>query len=974
MNDFTIDSIYHGFLLQKKEYIQEIHSTVYLFKHQLLGTPALAIKNDDHNKTFCIAFQTVPEDSTGVAHILEHSVLMGSKKYPVHDVFGEINKGGLMTFLNAMTGADLTLYPFATRNKTEYFNIMDVYCDVTLNPLLLRSTFEQEGWHYHKESQDAPLQFQGVVFNEMKGAFSDPIRSLFRHTFAGLMPESTYIHESGGDPAVIPDLSYEQFQDFHKHHYHPSNSMLFFYGDADLDEELAAVQNNFLSRYNAAESVSEIKPGRSITSPVVIEDSYGVHPGSDTSGKTFLAVSSSVGTALERKKNTAFHIISHILYNSDASPLKKKIIEAGLCHDFGGLFISDSGFKTFMMTYLIGSDPDKKERFLALYQESLSSMVEQGIDSDLILSELNKYEFSVREESTSSQRGLDLISRAMTALKYGNDPFASLEIEELFAEIRQQALEEGYFEELIKEHLINNPASVTVTLCPDPEKNSKKAKEEEDRLAAYEQSLTAEQLDHLIASTNELIALQQRPNDEQALSLLPRLSRTDLERTPPYLAPLIDHDGSVELLINEVETNSIAHIQIGLDCSTLAPDLLPWLEIFGVIATEIGTGKRDYIRFAKDVNIYTGGISRSFLTYMDRSNNREVRPVLWFQVKTLSSYIAEGVDLVAEIFSILDLENRSRIREIVQREFTWAEHSVQSDGHSLAQNAVFSHLSKAGNINEQVSGVTAYLELKNLAKNYDSLESDFINRLEQLRDSLFHSSGIKVAVTGSADDIDKVRSRIAVITRSLTATAAETQPYTPVNLPRHQAFCTPAEVVFNVQGMSLLPDTSEYSGHFEVVKTWLSRDYLWNSVRQKGGAYGCFIQFNHVTGSIGFISYRDPQIQQTYDAYDAIEPTLAQLNLSQSTLDQLIIGTYGKMNPHQSPASAALVARNEYLSGISPSFKQLLVAEIIDTSVESMRAYAPFFHGMCEKSFRATIGNGDKIREHADLFDTISEL
>ncbi|RWX50788.1 Peptidase M16 inactive domain-containing protein [Candidatus Electrothrix marina] len=467
MTDFTPGSTYHGFILRRKEHVADINSEVYLFEHEVLGTPALAIKNADPNKTFCFTFQTVPEDSTGVAHILEHSVLMGSKKYPIHDVFGEINKGGLTTFLNAMTGSDTTWYPFASRNMTEYFNIMDVYCDVALNPLLPRSTFEQEGWHYHKESEDAPLQLQGVVLNEMKGAFSDPIRSIFHHTFGGLMPGSTYAHESGGDPSAIPDLSYEQFVEFHRKHYHPSNGMLFFYGDADLDRELAAVQDNFLAVYDGPGTKAEIVRGTDISEPVFIEDSYAVQPGSELSGKTYLAVGTAVGTVLDRQQNTAFQIIANILYNSDASPLKKAIVEAGLCRDFGGLFLADSCYKTFMMTYLAGSEADKRDSFLELYRRTLSEIVEQGLDRDLVLSELNKYEFSFREELTKAQRGLDLIGKALPSLKHGSDPFAALAVEELFASIREKALEENYFEELIRNELLENPAFVAVTLFPD---------------------------------------------------------------------------------------------------------------------------------------------------------------------------------------------------------------------------------------------------------------------------------------------------------------------------------------------------------------------------------------------------------------------------------------------------------------------------------------------------------------------------
>ena len=974
MTDYTIGSTYHGFLLQRMEYIAEIHSTVYLFEHELLGTPALAIKNDDPNKTFCMAFQTIPDDSTGVAHILEHSVLMGSKKYPVHDVFGEINKGGLMTFLNAMTGSDTTWYPFATRNMTEYFNIMDVYCDVTLNPLLLRTTFEQEGWHFHKESMDDPLQFQGVVFNEMKGAFSDPFRSIFHHTFAGLMPGSTYVHESGGDPRNIPDLSYEQFVAFHKAHYHPSNAMVFFYGDADLDRELAAVQDNFFSSYDEPGTRADIVPGLDIAEPVFIEDSYPVQPGSELTGKTFLTVGSAVGTVVDRKRNASFQIIANILYNSDASPLKKAILAEGLCKDFGGLFLDHSCYKTFMMTYLVGSDADKKDRFLQVYQHTLAEMAQQGIEHDLILSELNKYEFSVREELTKAQRGLDLIGKALPALKHGTDPFEALQIEQLFSEIRHQALEEGYFEQLIQEYLLENTATVVVTLVPDQDKATTLLQEEQQRLTDYAQSLSPEEMDHLIARTRELITLQHTPNDEKALALLPQLSRDDLDRSPNYHHVRVESETPFPLMVNELDTNSIIYMELGLDCGALGPDLLPYLDLFGTIATEIGTGKRDYMRFAKDINIYTGGLSHSFATYLKRDKNSPLLAILWFQIKSLSGYIPQALELVNEVFSDLDFSNRQRIREIVQREFAWTEHHIQSEGYNLASSRVFAQLSQVGMINEYVNGATAYLHLKKLARDYESHEDEFIRKLNEIRNIIFKKQGITVSMTGAAPDLIKCKPLCEQIHTTLASgSSTRVVPKFPA-LPRNQAFCTATEVVYNVQGCKLLSDPSAYTGHFEVLKTWLSRDYLWNTVRQVGGAYGCFVQFNQITGNFALVSYRDPKVADTFEAYNAIQDALHELEMGRSVLDQLIIGTYGAFNPHQSPAARGLSARNEFLSGITPAYKQQRIGEIIDTTVESIRSYAPFFEKLKSDSIRASIGNCEKIKKDGAFFDDIVEL
>ncbi len=974
MTEFNIGSTYHGFLLERRETIEEIRSTVYLFRHLVLGTPALAIKNDDENKTFCIAFQTVPTDSTGVAHILEHSVLMGSEKYPVRDVFGEINKGGLMTFLNAMTGSDATWYPFATRNLKEYFNIMDVYCDVTLHPLLQPTTFEQEGWHYHKEAPDQPLQYQGVVYNEMKGAFSDPIRSIFHHTFRGLMPQSTYAHESGGDPRHIPDLSYEDFVEFHRRHYHPSNSFLFFYGDAPLEQELAYVEDNFLAAYDRAGQRVAIDPGREIEAPVFIEDTYGVQPGSELAGRTFLAVGSAVGTILDRRRNAAFQIIANILFNSDGSPLKKAILDRGLCKDFGGVFLANSSYRTLMMTYLIGSDPEKRDEFLDVYQATLANMAEQGLDHDLVLSELNKYEFTMREEMNKAQRGLSLIGKALPALQHGADPFEALRMEDLLARIRKSALEERYFEELIRRYLLDNRATVVVTLRPDPERIPRTMEMERKRLERYEKGLDARGREELVRHTRELLALQHRPNDEKVLRLLPRLELADLTPEVPFHRAREKKVADRRLIYSDLDTNSIVYFDLGFDCSCLGEEHLPFLDLFATIVTEIGTRDMDYMEFAKKLNTCTGGFNHSFSTYMPLQDPGDMTPMLWFHVKALASFLDQATGLVSDVFLSLSLEDRQQIRKIVQREFAWAEHSVQSEGYGLAATRVFSHLGQAGRYNEYVSGATWYLALKELARDYDAREERFLATLEEMRARLFNRRRLILSVACSAQERDRFERRMQGLVDGLAADPGSRVEPRFAETPRNQAFCTSAEVVYNIQGCTLFSDRNLYNGHFETLKTWLSRDYLWNTVRQVGGAYGCFIQFNHVTGNFAVISYRDPQVAKTFEAYDAIEEQVRTMEVPEPVLRQLIVGTYGKFTPHQGPPGRAATARNELLTGITPEYKQDRIREILATTSEHLRDFAPYFRNLRDNGYRASIGNSARIRENSALFDDIMEL
>jgi Zn-dependent M16 (insulinase) family peptidase len=965
---------YFSFTLKRHARIAEIHSDVYLFEHDLLGCPLLAIKNSDPNKTFAAAFNTIPTDSTGVAHILEHSVLMGSKKYPVNDVFGEINKGGLMTFLNAMTGSDITYYPFATRNLKEYFNIMDVYCDVVFNPLLSRATFEQEGWHYHQEEEKGELKFQGVVYNEMKGAFSDPIRLLFHHIFGGLMPGSTYAHESGGDPKNIPDLSYEEFCTFHKEHYHPSNSTFFVYGDAPLADELRYLQDNFLSRFPARVSRATVEVGQDVEQITFTEDRYGVES-EDTDAKTFLAVGQKVSTVLNREENAAFQVIAGILYNSDASPLKNKIVSSGLGKDFGGLYLSTSSFKTFMVTYLVGSDPDKRDPFLSLYNETLSEMVREGLDHDLLLSELNKYEFSVREEASKAQRGLDLFGKVMPAFKYGTDPFETLEIEELFRIIRHKALEERYFEELIERYLLENKATVVVTLIPDPSKLAQTQNEERERLERYAATLTGDQIQELVARTSELQQQQQTPNSPETLALLPHLSHSDLESHLSFHAVQpTEMFGGTQVLVSALATEHISYVDMGFDISAVPSRLLPWLDLFGTIVTEIGTRKMDFMHLARELGTSTGDFSHSFNTYSQLGNAELARPVLWFQMKCLPEYQERALHLMAEIFSELSLEGRTHIREIVHREFAWSEHSAQSEGYSLAASRAFAHLSLAGAYNELISGVTSYRAEKELDQHYVQMEEVFLASLRELATLVFNRNNLILAITADPEEIESFSRYGELLVTALPDTPLTRQILTLPELPVHEALITSAEIVFAVQAGSLLPNGGGYNGHFEVLKNYLSRDYLWNTVRQMGGAYGCFIQFSHITGNLGIISYRDPQVRKTYDSYAAIPDIISGLQLSDKVLEQLVIGTYGNFDPLQSSAAKGAIARDEYLIGVTPAHKQQRIEEIISTRVADMQAFAPAFTRMLTGSHRVIIGNRSKIEKDRDLFDRITEL
>jgi presequence protease len=749
--------------------------------------------------------------------------------------------------------------------------------------------------------------------------------------------------------------------------------MFFVYGDASLEDELNYLQSRFLSAFSTPSKQADIEEGKPPSQPIFITDTYAVD-NSDTTGKTFLAVGTSVATIAMRKENTAFQIIANILFNSDGSPLKNAIVGSGLCKDFGGFFMATSSSKTLMITYLVGSEEQHRDTFLDLYTTSLRKMVQEGLDRDLVLAELNKFEFNVREDASKAQRGLDLISKAMIGLKYGTDPIANLMSEELIGTLRHKALNEGYFEELIRHYLIDNPAPVVVTLVPDPEKQKRTQAEEQQRLAAHDAAISEHERRARINRTRELMEEQLQPNSVETLALLPQLSLADLTTTVDFHNVVPTEMFGRQVLVSELATNHITYLDVGFDFSCLPPENLPILDLFGTIVTEIGTKRLSYQQFAKEVATCTGSFSHTLTTYTHRMQTDVTRPVLWVHLKCLPEYLGQALQLLAEVFSSVTFADRVRIREIVGREFAWAEHAAQSEGYNFPSTRVFAHLSSAGRYNEMVNGVTSYLAIKDLAQNYEAKEESFLASLEQITKLLFNNNNLLLATTADSRELGHLMQAGGCIADSLSSAPRVSYPLPPLQLAAHEAFITSAEVVFAVQGGNLLKNAEGYNGHFEVLKTYLSRDYLWNSVRQMGGAYGCFIQFGQLSGNLAYVSYRDPQVKKTYDAYNGVPDVVAALTLPDKVLEQLIIGTYGNFDPLQSAAAKGATARNDYLNGIDAFYKQQRLTEIPATTLADLRSFAPAFAAMTANSHRAIIGNRSKIEGAGSLFDTIIEL
>ena len=682
MTSFKENEVYKNFKLKRVEYIAEIDSTVHLFKHNITKTELVAIKNDDSNKNFCITFKTVPDDSKGTPHIIEHCVLSGSEKFPLRDVFAELSKGGLTTFLNAMTSSDKTYYPFATRNNIEYFNLMEIYLDTTLKPLLAEEVFHQEGWHYELLDKNEPITIKGIVYNEMKGAMSDPMDILYGKMMKTLMPNSTYSVNSGGDPKNIPDLSFEQFKDFHKKFYHPTNSKIFVYGDADLEKELEFIDREYLSKFDYQKASSElvINAGETFKEDVYEKYNYPIGDNESEEGKTFIALATQITVPDDAELNFCFYILNNILFTSEASPLKNAITDSGLSQDVFGMY-NEKMIKTNLTVLFSGTDEEKKDDILKLYYEQLDKIVKNGIDRDLLLSEINSTEFKLKEASINVRRGFNYMMSSVNSLVYGTSPFDSLKVRGIFDKIRENfETDENYFENLIKKYLIKDRTEdnklAVISLVPNKEYSNKLKEEVEKKLKEYKASLSELEIDELVKSSKALIESQNKKETKENLDKIPKLSIDDLGDRIVLPESIIDevtvkgYDNPILLLKSEYNTNDIIYLSIGINIEKLKIEFLPYLDLFFDLFSEIGTSTKDFITLSKEISTYIGGFSHNVRNYTKKAeqNRNNFKTIVWLELKFLKRNFDKVSEIVNDLFENSVFTNNDKITTRINRE------------------------------------------------------------------------------------------------------------------------------------------------------------------------------------------------------------------------------------------------------------------------------------------------------------------
>ncbi|HEX5809686.1 MAG TPA: insulinase family protein, partial [Anaerolineales bacterium] len=783
-----------AFTLVKEQTIPELNSIARLYVHKRTGARLLSIINDDENKVFAINFRTTPKDSTGVPHILEHSVLNGSEKYPVKEPFVELLKGSLATFVNAFTFPDKTCYPVASQNVQDFYNLIDVYMDAVLHPLISEQTLMQEGWHYEINDPNEPLTYKGVVFNEMKGAYSSPDSVLETRVIESLFPKHLYGVDSGGDPRHIPDLTYENFRGFWETYYHPSNSFIYFYGNDDPEQRLKLMEG-YLKPYKKKRVKSTVPLAKPFKRPKKVESAYDAGEDQDIEKKHYLVVNWKLPDTSDAVLNFSLRILGHILIGTPASPLKKALLDSGLGEDLAGIGMETELRHFIFSTGLKGTRRRHAKKIEKLIFDTLESLVRDGIDPDMVAAAMNTVEFRLRENNTGAYPvGIALMRRVLTTWIHDEDPFKLLAFEGPLNEIKAQlASDPRYFEKLIQTHFLDNTHRTVLRLKPDPELGRRFDEDEKARLAKIRESLNEARIAELVENTRTLKTRQETPDAPEALETLPVLKLADLEKQSKNIPIDVQKLQDTQVLYHDLFTNGIVYLDLGFDLHALPGELLPLTEIFARALLETGTDKEDYVKLAQRIGKSTGGITSTAVT-TTAFGSRESVAKLFFRGKATAAQSAELLNILQDILLSAKLDNRERLKQIVLEEKAGLEASLVPSGHIYVNQRLRAQFGESGWAKDQMSGIGYLFALRELAEDISKKWKSVLKKLEAMREALINRNALLCNVTLDAANWNTFQPQLESFLSALPAKQVEIAPFGVQPEPRKEGLAIPAQV------------------------------------------------------------------------------------------------------------------------------------------------------------------------------------
>lgn len=964
--------------LQKEEDLKGIKAKGYLLRHRKSGARIVYIENDDNNKVFSIGFRTPPSDSTGVPHIMEHSVLCGSKNFPAKDPFVELVKGSLNTFLNAMTYPDKTVYPVASCNDKDFQNLMHVYMDAVFYPNIYEheEIFRQEGWSYQLDSAEDKLKYNGVVYNEMKGAFSSPEGVLDRVILNTLFPDTSYANESGGDPEVIPELTYEQFLDFHRKYYHPSNSYIYLYGDMDAEEKLNWLDQEYLGKYDREPVDSTIRfqePFAEIQEKVI---PYSIASEESEEDNTYLSYNKVVGTSLDKELYLAFQILDYALLSAPGAPLKKALTDAGIGKDIMGSY--DNGiYQPIFSVIAKNANAEQKEEFIKVIEDVLKATVKNGIDTKAIEAGINYHEFRYREADFGNYpKGLMYGLQMMDSWLYDDEkPFIHIEALDTFEFLKKQ-IGTGYYEALIQNYLLDNPHGAIVIVTPEKGRTARMEAELEEKLQEYKASLTAEEIETFVQKTHALEDYQSEPESEENLEKIPVLKREDISRE---IEPIINEEmtlAGVPVIFHEIETNGIGYVDVLFDMSSVEEEDLPYVGILQSVLGIIDTKHYDYGTLFNEINVNTGGIGTSLELYNDVTNIREKAFKATFEIKGKALYgkLPVAFDMMREILMESKLDDGKRIREILAMLKSRLLMKFQSSGHVTAVLRAQSYASPAAKVKDMTNGIAFYETVSYLEEHFEEEKEKLSEKLIDLSKKLFRGDNMMLSYTAAKEGLEDLEAMVEKLKNSLYTQVSEEESRCVIHCEKkNEGFKTASKVQYVAKAGNFIDQGVAYTGALQILKVIMSYDYLWQNIRVKGGAYGCMSNFNRI-GEGYFVSYRDPNLKRTLDVYDGVVDYLKNFTVSERDMTKYIIGTMSGIDQPMTPASKGDRSMNLYMNKVSAEMIREERNQILDAGQDDIRALYKVAEAVLRADQMCVIGGEDKIEEEKELFKTLTSF
>ena len=955
--------------------VEDVQSDGFILRHKKSGARIAVLSNNDDNKVFYIGFRTPPEDETGVPHIIEHTTLCGSKKFPVKDPFIELAKGSLNTFLNAMTYPDKTVYPVASCNDQDFKNLMDVYLDAVFNPNITKyeEIFKQEGWHYELTGKDDELKINGVVYNEMKGAYSSPDEVLSSQIYRSLFPDNTYSKDSGGNPEYIPKLTYEAYLDFYHKYYHPSNSYIYLYGDMDVVERLEWLDKEYLSLYDYKKVNSEINKQPAFDEIKNVEAQYSITMDDSQENKTYLSYNRVVGDSLDEMLYQAFDVLDYALVSSPGAPVKQALIDAGIGDDVYGSY--DAGILQPVFSFVAkNANASQADEFESIIENTLKEVVKTGINKEALLAGINSSEFKFREADFGQfPKGLLFGLNCLDSWLFDDmKPFIHLECLGTFAKLRK-AVDTDYFEKLIQEYLLDNTHGSSVTVKPKRGLGNEREEALAKELSDYKASLSDEEIKKLIEDTEHLKKYQEEPSSDEDLRKLPMLTRADMKKNAMPFSNIEDELLDVKVVRHDIESNGIDYISFLFDAGDFAQSELGYLGFFTNALGLVSTEKYSYTDLANATNIYTGGISTGTASHPDIKDRNNFVFKFEVKLKVLEKNLDKALELMEQMLLSSDFTDTKRLGELVAQIKARLQANLSSSGHLVAAMRSMSSFSRYALYQDELKGVAFYRSICRIEKELSESPKSVSDKLAAIAKKLFARNRMLISFTGNNEAYGNAKPSLEkVIAGFDKMSAVGDQAEVHFNTAK-EAFIDASQIQYVAKTGDFICEGYEYTGALRLLRIILSYDYLWINVRVKGGAYGCMNTFLR-SGESYFVSYRDPNLSDTLDVYDRIPEYIKSFSPDERDMTKYIIGTFSALDTPMNPEAKGSRSLSAYLEGITYEQIQKERNEILNAQPEDIRRLADLVEAVLKKDSICVIGNENMIKESAGLFENVEKL